>query len=192
MRPAGKDEGVRFAAFEHGQFKIAVERRGGYGLPLRLCIIGRQPAGALIEIEQRVLPAPRRQCQLTSVPSSEAILLNREQSSLAVLRVQKLRLDHSIEQGSRCRKLAVIIALQRRDEHALLFDPAIAISDMALNIGKQFQVLSEFVLFRYEKHLQACPHIRIALRPETIPKMLDVFPRDEPVHRETPVRWPLD
>jgi hypothetical protein len=46
--PAGKDERVRIAPIEHGQFKLAVERRTGDRLPFHFCIVGNRPAGALI------------------------------------------------------------------------------------------------------------------------------------------------
>jgi hypothetical protein len=39
---AGEDKGVQVAAVAHGQFEVTVKRRGGYGLPYHLSILGSQ------------------------------------------------------------------------------------------------------------------------------------------------------
>lgn len=46
--PAGEDEHMHLAAVEHSQFKVAIERRGGYELPVHLIIFDNQGADALI------------------------------------------------------------------------------------------------------------------------------------------------
>jgi len=42
---AGEDEGVRLTFIEYGQFKVAIEGRGRYELPLHLVIFGSKGIG---------------------------------------------------------------------------------------------------------------------------------------------------
>lgn len=49
------------------------------------------------------------------------------------------------------------------DEALLPLDTSIAISHMPLNIGKEFEVCGQFVLFCEQKPVQAQTGIRIAL-----------------------------
>lgn len=63
----------------------------------------------------------------------------------------------------RQRKTSVTVETHISDEALLPLDTSIAISHMPLNIGKEFEVCGQFVLFCEQKPVQAQTGIRIAL-----------------------------
>lgn len=67
--------------------------------------------------------------------------------------MQSLRISHPIKQTLGLRNTIVTITLHYRDERLLPYDPRVAISDMAINVGKQLKVCSELVLFCDQKQL---------------------------------------
>src|SRR5579885_2468601 len=83
-----------------------------------------------------------------------------DQNTLAIAHIQALGLDHAVEQTLRHRKTAVPIVRHGGDQRSLPFDALIAVGYMPLDVGEQFQVLAEFVLFDDQNLLPARTHLR--------------------------------